>query len=213
MIIYKITNLINGKWYIGQDSKNNPNYFGSGILIKKALKKYGKNNFYKEILQILSNNSTREDLNKAEQWWIEKLNAVSDENSYNIANGGSDISSNPLVGAKISISMKGNKNGIGKRPHKSGKNWDGKRGAEHHLYGKPSFKKGVKVSEEERIKNAISHGAKPFLMFDIKSDHIIGEFLIIKDCAVKNGLCDSAISSCLKGKRKKHNGYRFTYKD
>ena len=27
MIIYKTTNLVNGKFYIGQDSKNNPNPF------------------------------------------------------------------------------------------------------------------------------------------------------------------------------------------
>ena len=45
MIIYKTTNLVNGKIYIGKDSKNNPNYLGSGNLLKKALIKYGKENF------------------------------------------------------------------------------------------------------------------------------------------------------------------------
>ena len=33
MIIYKTTNLINGKIYIGKDEKNTPNYIGSGLLI------------------------------------------------------------------------------------------------------------------------------------------------------------------------------------
>ena len=41
MIIYKTTNLVNGKIYIGQDSNNNPNYYGSGTLLHKAIKKYG----------------------------------------------------------------------------------------------------------------------------------------------------------------------------
>jgi len=42
MIIYKTINLINGKIYIGQDFYNNSEYFGSGILINKAINKYGK---------------------------------------------------------------------------------------------------------------------------------------------------------------------------
>lgn len=42
MIIYKTTNLINNKIYIGQDKNNNPKYLGSGDLLKKAIKKYEK---------------------------------------------------------------------------------------------------------------------------------------------------------------------------
>ena len=48
--MYKITNSINYKFYYGVHSLNNKNYFGSGLLIKKAIKAQGKNNFYKTIL-------------------------------------------------------------------------------------------------------------------------------------------------------------------
>ena len=50
MIVYKTTNLINGKVYIGKDRKNNPSYLGSGILLQKAIRKYGSDNFKKETL-------------------------------------------------------------------------------------------------------------------------------------------------------------------
>lgn len=52
--VYKTVNLINGKHYIGVHKTDDPNddYFGSGIAIVKAIKKYGKNSFKKEILLV-----------------------------------------------------------------------------------------------------------------------------------------------------------------
>lgn len=85
MIIYKTTNLINGKFYIGQDNKNNEKYFGSGLLITKAIKKYGINNFKKEILEFCS---SKKELNEREIFWIEKLNSMNKEIGYNISKGG-----------------------------------------------------------------------------------------------------------------------------
>lgn len=83
MIIYKTVNAINGKFYIGQDSKNNPEYLGSGTLLKRAIEKYGKENFIKEIVEVCS---TKTELNEREKYWIKETKAQ--EIGYNIAEGG-----------------------------------------------------------------------------------------------------------------------------
>lgn len=65
-IIYQTTCVVNNKFYIGQHKckKADDTYLGSGILLKKALKKYGKNNFIREILHICKN---EKELNKKEK--------------------------------------------------------------------------------------------------------------------------------------------------
>lgn len=83
MIIYKTKNTINGKFYVGKDTKNNPDYYGSGLILNKAIKKYGKENFIKEVLEFCS---TKEELNEREIFWINELSATT--LGYNIALGG-----------------------------------------------------------------------------------------------------------------------------
>lgn len=85
MYVYKITNLITGKWYIGKHNGTNPNYMGSGILLKRAIKKHGVTNFKKEILEVCS---TIEELNLREAQLISEYNAVSSNQSYNMVAGG-----------------------------------------------------------------------------------------------------------------------------
>jgi group I intron endonuclease len=83
MVIYKTTNLINGKFYIGKDVKNSDSYFGSGILLKKSIKKYGIENFKKEILEICQN---KDQLEEREKYWIQNLESI--KYGYNSTEGG-----------------------------------------------------------------------------------------------------------------------------
>jgi len=85
MVIYETINKINGKHYIGKDSNNDPSYFGSGKLIRRALKKYGKENFVKTILEHCT---SIEHLNEREKHWIKITNAQNNPMYYNIAAGG-----------------------------------------------------------------------------------------------------------------------------
>jgi len=85
MQVYKTTNKINGKFYIGQDTHDDPNYYGSGVAIVNAIKFYGKLNFFKEVLQVCN---TIDELNQAEIEWISKLDANNRKIAYNIQPGG-----------------------------------------------------------------------------------------------------------------------------
>lgn len=85
MIIYKITNLLNNKIYIGLDSKNNVEYYGSGKLIKQAIRKYGKENFKKEIIDSSDNLN---DLYEKEKYWVCFYNATDRLIGYNLKPGG-----------------------------------------------------------------------------------------------------------------------------
>jgi len=80
-VIYKITNLINNKIYVGQQSTTDKSYMGSGVILQKALKKYGYKNFLKEILEECS----VESLDEREVFWIKELDATNPEIGYNIA--------------------------------------------------------------------------------------------------------------------------------
>lgn len=84
--IYKVTNKINGKIYIGKHQTKNPNdgYFGSGKFIKSAIRKYGKENFAKEVLFIFE---TELEMNQKEKELITE-EFVSRKDTYNAGVGG-----------------------------------------------------------------------------------------------------------------------------
>ena len=67
MEIYLTTNLVNRKIYIGQSKKDDPTYLGSGTLIVKAIKKYGRENFSKHVIEIVNDESL---LDEKEIFWI-----------------------------------------------------------------------------------------------------------------------------------------------
>lgn len=84
-VIYKITNSVNGKIYIGKDSTNRKNYYGSGQAIKNAILKYGKDNFTKEIIDVCQDLSS---LNEREKYWISFYKSTDPKIGYNRSSGG-----------------------------------------------------------------------------------------------------------------------------
>ena len=93
--IYKITNTINGKSYIGQTIQNVKERFYqhcatkcskavSNMAIHRAIKKYGKSNFTVEVIEEIDSAN----LNDRERYWIKYYNSYN--NGYNSTKGGQD---------------------------------------------------------------------------------------------------------------------------
>ena len=85
--IYKTTNLLNKKIYIGQNKGSlNSNYYGSGVAVKNAIMKYGKRNFR---LQILCWTSNAESLDRKERCYIKAYRKLfGNDGLYNMSSGG-----------------------------------------------------------------------------------------------------------------------------
>ena len=87
--VYITTNLLNNKKYIGKRMCRceiaEDQYLGSGKALQNAIQKYGKENFYKEVIEICENH---EHCNEREKYWINFYDAVKNRNFYNIASGG-----------------------------------------------------------------------------------------------------------------------------
>ncbi len=184
MYIYKTTNLINGKIYIGKRAKSpslSEMYIGSGKLLKLAIKKYGIENFFKTIIEECPDNET---LNCREKYWIDNLSAYKKSIGYNIAKGGNggDVYTNhpnkKLISErlsaskmghivteetrkKISIANKGRKRIAWNKGLKGIYSEEIIKKMRERMLGKPSIMKGKTMSEESRMKMRLAKLGKP----------------------------------------------------
>ena len=114
MIIYKITNKINGKVYIGQTTQSLSrrwrqhcdNSKSKCYMLKNAIQKYGKENFTVEQIDVACD---RDELDKKEQYWIQYYNSINPEKVYNLTSGGKHCEISDEVKKHLSDVNKGSK--------------------------------------------------------------------------------------------------------
>ena len=112
--IYKITNLVNNKNYIGQTINSIDKRFKKHLsqvncknicsALYSAINKYGKDNFMVE--SIIVGNYTKDELNDLEMFYIKKYNSLS-PNGYNLQSGGNSFMVVESVKKQISSKLKG----------------------------------------------------------------------------------------------------------
>lgn len=210
MTIYCIENTINGKLYIGQTVQKNfmrrvrAHFNGverRGVsLIKRAIIKYGKENFK---VSVLYQASSVEELNHMERKFISEYNTVRPA-GYNVELGGSGPGKRDeeLV-QKIAHKNRG-KTGY----------FLGKKFTEEHCRNLSKARKGFDspARREARIKS-YEKLRLPIVVTNLKTNELL-EFRSISECARQLNLCPQNISRVCRGLegRRQHKGYAFVLK-
>lgn len=205
MYIYKITNKINGKIYIGQTVRNVKVRFKEhcrhkNTYIERAIQKHGDKNF---IVETICEADSIDKLNELEKKYISLYKSNDVNFGYNLCEGGKNTkgfrhkkeSKLKMSEAKSKLYM-GNKNPFYGKHHSKEQceKWSIQRKGLSHM------------SEESRKKLFNSHHKSPVINITTNE-----RFNSIKEAAEKYGIEATHITRVCKGKRKSCKGYQFVY--
>lgn len=190
--IYSIINLINHKIYIGQTKQGYRKRFVQHLcptdgspLLRRAVKKYGRENFECELLDIAE---TQEDANEKEKLWISVLGTYKSENGYNLSMGGVIGNFNEDTLKRMSNSHKGSKN---------------------HFYGKHHTDETRKIMSDK--KRGLYCGEKHPRAKKVKCVDTGEVFNTMRDAEIKYNIPRGKISAVCKGEygRKTAGGFKW----
>ncbi len=188
MIIYKITNLVNSKCYIGQTIQKleyrwakHGDVSSHCFALNNAIKKYGKDSFK---IEKLANCNSKEELNTLEAFYIKNHNSLF-PNGYNLTGGGDSHIISDETRKKLSLATAGEKN---------------------PFYGKKHSEETKQLIKETRKFQDMSSRWKPIIDSNNNIYKSITEAAKIFTCS------PGAISNILRGKTKStKTGITFSY--
>ena len=221
--VYLIVNKVNQKLYFGSHCWNgdgvDPNYYGSGKIIKQAIEKYGKDNFIVYPIQFYSN---AEECRKAEEELLTRYDIANNPYCYNIKNSaiGWDKGKKHTeeTRKKISQANKGKKRTEEARKKLSQAN-KGKTLSDEHRQklseskkgeNNPNYGKHHTDEHRKKLSQANNYRKIPVVAIQLSTGKIrVFESQI--ECARQLNLDRRLIYSCLKGRIKQTKGYTFKY--
>ena len=202
-IVYKITNNINGKAYVGQtirslNARIKQHMTCKRCIMHKAFKKYGFENF---TIEILDTAYSKEELNQKEIYWISKFDTF--KNGYNLCEGGGQTSgyhhtekSKKIMSEYKKDLYNGENNPFYNKQH-----------SEKSKKKMSEARKGMAHLNDNQVKKLReSHFHKKVINLDTNK-----VFDSVKEAANFYGLKDTHISRVCKGKRKRTGGFRWMY--
>lgn len=209
MIIYCITNKVNGKQYVGQTVRTLEERYKEHIRNKtsylgKAIKKYGRENFTAEVID---SSLLIDDLNEKEIYWTKKLNTKI-PHGYNLVDGGDNtLGYNHTLEARMKMSMTKKRLGnmVGEKNHFYGKKHTEQTRATMSAAWTDERKK--KLAEDSKIRNAINQAIK---VRNVNTNEV---FPSIKAAAERYGIKATHISRVCRGGRKTTGGFKWEYVD
>lgn len=211
MEIYKITNLINNKVYIGQTSTSMKQRMSEHLRhnllpIDRALNKYGIENFE---VEVIDEANSKEELNQKEIYYIKKYNCIR-PNGYNLTIGGKATTGYRNTDeAKRKMSNTALENGLNKSEAYKGEGnpFFGKHHTEESKKMMSEKRKGMKHLTDEQVKKLrASHSTRQVIC--IETEEI---FNSIKEASKKYNILETHITRVCKGKRKTCGGYHWKY--
>ena len=164
MLIYKITNKLNGQIYVGQTIRTleerwyeHCKNISECSALSQAIHKYGKESFVVEAIYAAS---SIEELNQKEQEFIKFYNTLR-PNGYNLTSGGLNFERSVETRQKISLAQRGKKNHrFGKKASKATrrKMSEASKGLNNHFYGKTHSEKTKKLLSKKAKKQFKKRG-------------------------------------------------------
>jgi group I intron endonuclease len=230
--VYQIENTVNNMYYVGLHNGDIyfDNYYGSGKLITRAVKKHGKEIFDRQVIATFTNKELAK--------WFEKclvgISVAEDPMSYNLVAGSGGYTAgedHPMFGTKrpprssewkkkISLSQTGSKHHLyGKKRPKHSKLMSGdsnpmKRpevrkklsGKGNGMYGVPSPMKGKKRPEHSKLLS------KEVIKLDLNGN-LIQVYPSITIAAKEHNISTASLSYCCSGKTKTSAGFKWKFKN